>query len=147
MSSVSAGRHEWIRHYPLREKAGLVVEVLGAYVSVKRRLRRVELHRLVEELRSPTAARSAYPTRLAEQAAAMRIGRAIGRIVTFVPGDSRCLVRSLVLMVVLARRGVASTLVIGVSPSPEFQAHAWVEVDDLAVLPSLEHIHQRIVEL
>lgn len=147
MTTISAGRHEWIRHYPLREKAALVLEILGAYVSVKRRLRAQELHRLVGALRSAGSGRSTYPDRVAEQAAAMRIGNAIARTVRLVPGDSRCLVRSLVLMSMLCRRGVRSTLVIGVSPSPEFQAHAWIELDGVAVLPSLEHIHQRIVEL
>ncbi len=43
--------------------------------------------------------------------------------------------RSLVLTAMLARRGIPSSVVIGVRPEPEFAAHAWVESDGAAVLP------------
>jgi hypothetical protein len=144
---VSSARHEWIRPYPLHEKAALSVEILSAYVSVRRRIRGTELQRLVEDLRGPAPAESVYSDSAAGKAAAIRIGRAIGRTLRLVPGDSRCLARSLVLIALLARRGVPTKLVIGVSPGPDFRAHAWVESDGLALLPSLEHIHTRIVEL
>lgn len=145
MSTMSAARTEWIRPYPLREKASLALEIVGAYIGVKRRIHRMQLPALVEELRSQTP-RSRYADELAEKAAAIRIGRAIGRTLGLLPGDSRCLVRSLVLTTLLARRGVSSTLIIGVAPGPEFKAHAWVESDGIALLPSLEHIHERLVE-
>ncbi len=47
--------------------------------------------------------------------------------VRLLPTDSRCLVRSLVLTRLLGRRGVPSSLVIGVMSEPQFAAHAWVE--------------------
>jgi hypothetical protein len=147
MTASSAGRHEWVRRYSLREKASLTLEIVATYARVTRRLRNTQLIPLVEDLRRRSPGRSAYGDPLAEKAAAIRIGRAIGRIVRFLPGDSRCLVRSLVLTEILARRGVASTLIVGVAPAPKFQAHAWVEIDGVALLPSLEHIHERIVEL
>ena len=51
------------------------------------------------------------------------------------PGDSRGLVASLVLIAVLARRGVVASLVVG-RPRNGFGAHAWVEVDGLPALPA-----------
>jgi hypothetical protein len=44
--------------------------------------------------------------------------------------------RSLVLTALLSRRGIASTLVIGVRPGGEFGAHAWVEHEGAPLLPS-----------
>jgi len=40
------------------------------------------------------------------------------------PADSRCLAQSLVLCDLLARRGLAATLIIGVSTEDSFGAHA-----------------------
>jgi len=56
---------------------------------------------------------------------------------------STCLERSLVLWWLLARRGVASRLRIGVRKSGEkFEAHAWVERDGVAIgEPEEAHLH------
>ena len=80
-------------------------------------------------------------------ATAANRSQAIGRTLRYVPGDSRCLVRSLVLTSLLARRGIDVKFVIGVAPGPEFKAHAWVESDGLPLLPSLDDEHERLVEL
>ena len=61
---------------------------------------------------------SAFDDPLAEKYAAVRLGRAIGRTLSILPFDSRCLVRSLVLAELLARRGIDSRVVIGVSQGP-----------------------------
>lgn len=75
-----------------------------------------------------------------------KLAHATRRVVPLVPGDSRCLVQSLVLSHLLARRGVASTLVIGVQPGADvLDAHAWVEVDGRALLP--RQGFPRLVEL
>jgi hypothetical protein len=55
--------------------------------------------------------------------------------------------RSLVLTRLLARRGVPSTLIIGVSAAPEFAAHAWVEHAGRPLLPSFGPAFARLVEL
>ena len=68
--------------------------------------------------------------------AGVRLGRAVTRTLRLVPADSRCLMRSLVLTGLLARRGIDSSLVIGVRPEGEFGAHAWVEHDGRPLLPS-----------
>ena len=48
--------------------------------------------------------------------AAVRLGRAVTRTLPLLPSDSRCLMRSLVLTSVLARRGLPSTVVIASGP-------------------------------
>ena len=65
----------------------------------------------------------------------VRISRAVRRTMGVLPGDSRGLVASLVLIAVLARRGVDATLVVG-RPRNGFGAHAWVEVRGLPALPA-----------
>jgi hypothetical protein len=47
----------------------------------------------------------------------------------------------------LARRGIASRLVIGARTAPDFLAHAWVEHDGKPVLSMLDGSFGRLVEL
>lgn len=145
--SISPARHEWIRAFPLREKVALAGEIVFEYGRVRLLLRRSELPVVLTRLRGRRASAPAYADALAAKAAAVRLGRAIGRTLQYVPGDSRCLVRSLVLTSLLARRGIDVKFVIGVAPGPEFKAHAWVESDGLPLLPSLDDEHERLVEL
>jgi hypothetical protein len=63
------------------------------------------------------------------------------------PGDTRCLVRSLVLTRLLARRGIACTLVIGARTAPTFLAHAWVEHGGHAVLDPGDGSFPRLAEI
>ena len=77
----------------------------------------------------------------------LRFGRAVVKVLRFVPTDSRCLMRSLVLTGMLARRGVYATVVIGVRPGPEFGAHAWVEVGGCALLATGEATFTRLAEI
>ena len=63
----------------------------------------------------------------------VRVGRAVRHIVGRLPGDSRPLVSSLVLIALLARRGVVASLVIGVRDGLE--ARAWVEVGEVPTVP------------
>lgn len=74
-------------------------------------------------------------------------GRAVMRVLTAVPTDSRCLMRSLVLTTTLARRGIYAPVVIGVRSQPAFAAHAWVEVDGRAILPTDEANYRRLAEM
>ena len=64
----------------------------------------------------------------------MHVGRAVRQIVGRLPGDSRPLVSSLVLIAVLARRGVDASLVIGVREGEGGDALAWVEIGDVPAL-------------
>jgi hypothetical protein len=75
----------------------------------------------------------------------VRLARVVTREVGLLP-DGKCLLRSIVLVALLARRGRAATLVLGVRPGETFAAHAWVEVDGEAVLPT-EDGFLRLTEL
>jgi hypothetical protein len=55
--------------------------------------------------------------------------------------------QSLTLSALLARRGYASKLVIGVQAGEAFGAHAWVELDGRPLLPPGGEAFQRLVEL
>ena len=140
---------ELIRPMPLQEKLKLGWEIVAAYALARWRLRRHDLPTALAEMRERYAAcRPAFDDPLAEKYAAVRLGRAIGRTLSILPFDSRCLVRSLVLAEMLARRGIESRVVIGVKPGPSFRAHAWVEsVDGRALLEPLAYEHDRLVEI
>lgn len=126
-------------------RALLAVEILAAYAQSRRALSRAPIADVVARLRarSPSAATPATQS-LAE---AHRLGRAVTRLLSHVPGDTRCLVRSLVLTRLLASRGIQAKLVIGARTTPEFLAHAWVEHDGEPVLDPGDEPFGRLVEL
>jgi hypothetical protein len=99
----------------------------------------------VARLRGPAA--GAAPTGAGAQAAGARLGKAVTRVLAPLPLDSGCLRLSLVLCTLLARRGIASSVVIGVKGGTAFGAHAWVEVDGQPVLPPVHDEFERLVEL
>jgi hypothetical protein len=123
-------------------KARLAVEILGAYGRAYRRLRRDDVRTVLAAVRGP-AEGAGGPT--LDQADAQWLGWAVHRTLTLLPTDHRCLVQSVVLCGLLARRGTYGTLVIGVRPGDDFGAHAWVEVDGMPVTPVLEYA--RLTEL
>lgn len=45
------------------------------------------------------------------------------------PDGNNCLGRSVALLGLLRRAGIAAELHIGIRPAPDFEAHAWVELD------------------
>ncbi len=127
------------------ERARLAVEIAAAYVRARRELRRAPIAAAVAALRgggSPAPARTQDAV-----AEAQRLGRAVILTLRLLPGDTRCLARSLVLTALLARRGVEAKLVIGTRPEPDFRAHAWVECAGQAVLPPGDGSYGRLVEL
>jgi hypothetical protein len=114
----------------LRRKALLTAEILATYGRVLVELRRRDIRSVAGSLRGRGELRDD-----ADRAA--ELGRAVMRVLAHAPRRSRCLVQSLVLTRMLARRGIASALVIGVAPAGEFAAHAWIESDGIPVLPPL----------
>lgn len=131
----------------LAGKALLAVEVLSTYARARWLLWRRDLPSVVgaiEATGSPPApaVASSSPLRLGA-----RLGRVTSRCLGALPTDSRCLVRSVVLMALLARRGIASALVIGVRPGAEFEAHAWIERDGQPLLPAGGGTYSRLLEL
>jgi Transglutaminase-like superfamily len=131
-------------------RARLAVEILAAYLQARRSLRHAPIASVLATLRSqaPPACRSttgaAAESTLQE---ARRLGRAVARTLALVPGDTRCLARSLVLTRLLARRGIPARLVIGARTGPDFLAHAWVEHAGDPVLPAGDGSFARLVEL
>lgn len=119
---------------PLRRLSSLgrlivAAEIFVTYLQVRWWLRRHDVQQTVARLRG--ACTGVNPPPGLEQANELRLGLRLGRIVErtldLLPTDNRCLMRSLVLTALLARRGVGSSLIIGVRSEPRFAAHAWVE--------------------
>lgn len=123
----------------------MAAEVLFTYVELLPLMSRRDLPTLVA-----TARRTRF--RLDEPApevdvhrAALRLGWIVQRVVGIMPADRRCLIRSLVLLRVLARRAIPAQVVIGVRSDGSFSAHAWVEHAGRPVLPA--GAYERLVDL
>lgn len=136
----------------IHERIRLATEIVLSFARARHQLRRRPIEDVVAVLRR---AQAGAPTREAAHTAdspgdlieARRLGRAVMRTLALLPGDTRCLTRSLVLTQLLARREIAATLVIGARAAPEFLAHAWVEHAGMPVLPPGEASFGRLVEL
>ena len=126
---------------PLRRKVSLVAEIVDAYVRVRWLLRRREFPEVLRLIRE------VEPVRRTDAVGDERLARGVLRTLRVLPGDSRCLTQSLVLTRLLARRGRGSRLVIGVAPGTAFGAHAWVERDEIPLLPTHEREFERLTEL
>jgi hypothetical protein len=115
------------------------------YATVRRLLRR---HTLPETV---AALRRGRPPAPVANAATLALGRhlawATARTIAAVRADSRCLMRSLVLTRVLARRGVQSTFVLSAAPGPQFEAHAWVEYGGEPLLMPAGASHEQLIRL
>jgi hypothetical protein len=133
------------RHLSLSQKAALASEIVGTYVQARRWLRRNDLHETVRVLREvgPPAREPDGDQLLL----GIRLGQIVGKTLGVLPADSRCLVRSLVLTSLLVRRGIQSSLIIGVRSEPKFEAHAWVECAGMPLLPPGDEPYGRLVEL
>jgi Transglutaminase-like superfamily len=141
------------------ERARLIVEIVLAYRYARRALRRGPITAVLARIRAghagpagvalPAAVRSSAPHTLdvTEAAEARHLASAVARTLSLLPGDTRCLCRSLVLSRLLARRGIASVLVIGARSVPAFGAHAWVEHGGRAILPPGDAALGRLAEL
>lgn len=131
----------------LAEKGRLAIEVLGTYGRVRFLMRRRTFPQAVEALRAVRPPEARPPdSELDALRVGLRLGRIVGRSVGALPTDSRCLMRSLVLLAMLERRGIRSSVHIGVRSGEEFAAHAWVEYRDRALLPSGE-AYGRLLEI
>ena len=113
----------------------LVAEVLAAYAAMYRRMRTARLDEAVAAARAVEPSASRFPDH-DDVLLAMRLGHIASRTLRPLPTDTRCLVRSLVLLRMLARRGIDATIVVGVRSDSEFAAHAWVEHCGRPLLPA-----------
>jgi hypothetical protein len=129
------------------ERVRLAGEILRAYAHARWRLWRGDLPSTLSALRGDPLP---DPPTITERRAVVEgvlLGDAVRRTLRLLPAESRCLMRSLVLTSLLARRGVASSLVIGVRGGDAFGAHAWVELGDRPLLPPGGETYERLVEL
>jgi hypothetical protein len=133
--------------FGLRQKLSLALEILASYARLRLRLARRKLPEVLESVRLPLAGAGGERDELDDQLTGVRLGRAVGRTLGAIPADARCLVRSLVLVEMLARRGIEASFVLGVRAGPDFEAHAWVEKAGVALLPPYEGEYERLVEL
>lgn len=146
---VSPAYWELIKPISLVSKIRLFLEIACAYTRVRwLLLRHRDIRIAVAILRAvPSDRREVAGDPLADKYAGYRLGRAVARTLGVLPGDSRCLVRSLVLTQLLARRGTGSTLIIGISPGSEFEAHAWVESEGVPLLSPENAADRRLIEV
>ncbi len=127
------------------QRVALAAEIVAAYARARRALRRAPIAAVIADLRSEAPAD--LQAGAITYSEALRLGYAVTRTLTLMPGDTRCLARSLVLTKLLARRGIPSKLIIGARTDPDFLAHAWVECDGQPVLAPGDETFGRLVEL
>src|SRR5690349_14778749 len=124
----------------LRLRLRLIAEIWALYLPLLVRLRRRGINTVLAAARSTRGARIEVPEAERQQLA-VRLGHIVGNVLDWVPFDNRCLIRSVVLVRVLARRSIDdATLVIGVRTDGGFAAHAWVEREGEALLPVGDHL-------
>jgi hypothetical protein len=127
-------------------KLALAAEILALYVGARWRLRGNDIRAALAGMRD--ARHRADPDGdPAAHAAGLRYARAVTRVLGALPSDSRCLMQSVVLDALLARRGLRSAVVIGVRPGSNFAAHAWVELDGHPLLPPQRDEFERLLAL
>jgi hypothetical protein len=125
------------------ERVSLVSEIVVTYAVVRWHVRRRDLPDAVALLRAGAGRGSAWTV----ARDARRLAGATERVLSRLPGDSRCLTRSLVVLAMLARRGIEVRLVLAARPSPTFAAHAWVEHSGQPLLPTRGFGDARLTEL
>jgi hypothetical protein len=125
-------------------RVALAGEIVATYARVRWALRRRDVRAVLGELRNPSAVAARGEDPVAD---GRRLGRAVQRTLAVLPTDSRCLMQSLVLTRLLARRGIDTRLVIAVRPGERFAAHAWVEHGEAALLPAGAPAFEELVTL
>jgi transglutaminase superfamily protein len=132
------------RRLTVLERASVVGEIVVTYACVRWQVRRRDLPTAVAALRT-TRPRGRRPPPLARDD--RRLAAAAERVLARLPGDSRCLTRSLVVLTMLARRGIEVRLILAARPTPTFAAHAWVERAGHPLLPTRGFDDARLTEL
>ena len=119
------------------DRVSLAREILSTYWRARGLMRRANLAQTLTQLRASPGTSATDRTAEEQRYAARRLGRAVMVVLAVLPTDRRCLVRSLTVTALLARRGIPGRLVLGVRPdsSEPFLAHAWVEHEGVPVTP------------
>lgn len=107
-------------------------EIVVAYLRVRRIMEREPIDAVVGRLKSPT--RPAIEPSTPALAEAQRLAGAVNATISRLPFENRCLVRSLVLLRMLDRRGYRAEFVLSAYSDDEFGAHAWIEWEHVPLL-------------
>jgi hypothetical protein len=143
MTVIVQARGDADRRFTAGERLRLGAEIAVTYLRVRALLLRGnDMRKAVAAIRA-----GARPPAGDHERFAGRLGAIVDGYLRRLPGDTRCLTRSLVLLAMLGRRGIVGRLVIGVRAAPRFGAHAWVELDGRPLLQPIEPTGQRLVEL
>jgi hypothetical protein len=125
------------------ERASLATEIVITYVVVRWQIRRRDLPTAVAVLRTRRPRARPRPLDGDDR----RLAAIAERVLARLPGDSRCLTRSLVVLTMLARRGIEVRLILAARPTPSFAAHAWIEREGHPLLPTRGFGDARMTEL
>ncbi len=125
----------------LGRRISLTIEIVATFVMVRLTMREPDIRRTLERLRGDA------PPTASDRQVALYLAHAVGRVLAPIPRRSRCLVQSLVLTKMLARRGISSSLVIAVAPGPQLEAHAWVESGHIPLLRPATREQGQLVRL
>ncbi len=116
---------------PRRASAAQVLRMSAAGLDMLRSHWRAPFARLVAHERLAPAGRT-------DRGAAADEARAFRALLPWVPFQGECLFRSRMLRAQLRRAGLAATWVVGCQTWP-FEAHCWLQVDDLVLDDSVDH--------
>jgi Transglutaminase-like superfamily len=131
--------------WSLARKLRLALEIVPIYVRARWLLKRRGFETALAALRAID--RPTTMSELDQQLVGVRLGRGVERTLGPLPADSRCLIKSLVLTRLLARRGVDTRFIIGVRWAPNFQAHAWVEKAGIPLMDDGAGAYERLADL
>ena len=131
------------------QKVALAGEILAVYARIRIQMRRGNIRDVVASIRARPADRSVplEPGAVEAWLTGRRVANAVTRTLRVLPTDTRCLSQSLVLLWLLSRRAIPSTLVIGAHTSPQFEAHAWIEHARRPLLSPGGFSDDRLVEI
>lgn len=119
---------------------GLLLEALLALMAARLAMALLPFRRIAAWLGS-TEAESAAEVPEAVVAHATQVGWAVRAIAPWVPWDSRCLAQALAGTWMLRRRGIETTLYLGVrkESGKDFSAHAWLRCGSRIVTGAAGH--------
>lgn len=140
----------------LHQKALLVAEALLLYPRVRYLVTAKDLKGALAGIRRSRRPMFVSAGGYGPLITGYRLSGAVRGTLGLIPFDGRCLMRSLVLSGMLAKRGIETRLVIGVLPERApagglpLDAHAWIELDGMPLLPVRGphgRLYGRLVEL
>ncbi|HKP21799.1 MAG TPA: lasso peptide biosynthesis B2 protein [Thermoleophilaceae bacterium] len=132
---------------PVWQKLSLILELSFSYVAIRLWLRTKPVAEVASLARRPPSTSDRPLSEREGRYLAVKLAWVVHRTLNHLPGDTRCLTRSLVLLRILARRGIETKLVIGVRADEGFAAHAWVELAGVPLLDPTEFAAGRLVEI